>query len=79
MERPTHNMSNLFAQLGLANDEAAIAQFIATHKPLAGNVLLHQAGFWSASQACFLCEAIRDDADWAEIADDLNAELRAPH
>ncbi len=79
MERPTHNMSNLFAQLGLANDEAAISQFIATHKPLAGNVLLHQASFWNASQAGFLCEAIRDDADWAEIADELNAELRAPH
>ncbi len=79
MERPIHNMSNLFAQLGLANDEAAIAQFIATHKPLAGNVPLHQASFWSASQASFLCEAIRDDADWSEIADELSAELRAPH
>ena len=79
MERPIHNMSNLFAQLGLANDEAAIAHFIATHKPLAGNVLLHQASFWSPSQAGFLCEAIRDDADWAEITDELSAVLRAPH
>ena len=79
MERPTHTMSNLFAQLGLANDETAIAQFIATHKPLAGSVPLHQASFWNASQAGFLCEAIRDDADWAEITDELSAVLRAPH
>lgn len=79
MERPIHNMSNLFAQLGLANDKEAIAQFIATHHPLAGNVQLHQAHFWSASQADFLCEAIRDDADWAEIADELSVELRAKH
>ena len=79
MERPTHNMSNLFAQLGLANDETAIARFIATHQPLPGSVLLHQAHFWSASQASFLCEAIRDDADWAEIADELSAELHAHH
>lgn len=37
MERPTHNMSNLFAQLGLAKDEAAIAYFSATHQPLAAS------------------------------------------
>jgi hypothetical protein len=79
MERPIHTMSNLFAQLGLANDDAAIAQFIKTHQPLPGSVQLHQADFWTASQASFLCEAIRDDADWAEIADELSAELRAHH
>ena len=76
MERPVHKMSNLFAQLGLANDDAAIARFIATHRPLAEAVKLHEADFWSPSQASLLCEAIRDDADWAEVVDELNVEFR---
>jgi len=79
MERPGHNMSNLFAQLGQANDEAAIASFIEKHSPLADDVQLHEAAFWTPSQASFLCEVILEDADWAEVADELNAELRARH
>jgi len=78
MERPVHSMSNLFAQLGEANDPAAIARFIETHSPLADNVQLHEARFWTASQAGFLRQSIVDDADWAEITDALNAGLRAP-
>jgi hypothetical protein len=79
MERPVHTFSNLFAQLGQPNDDAAIACFIETHRPLAEDIQLHEASFWSESQACFLRESITQDADWAEIADALNAELRAPH
>lgn len=77
MERPVHTMSNLFAQLGQPNDEAAIARFIASYRPLAAEVRLHEAAFWSPSQAAFLEEAIRDDADWAEVADALNFALHA--
>jgi hypothetical protein len=44
---PVHSMSNLFAQLGEANDPAAIARFIETHKPLPEDVKLHEAAFWS--------------------------------
>ena len=79
MERPVHNMSNLFAQLGQANDEAAIEEFIETHRPLADSVQLHEAAFWTPSQAALLREALLDDADWAEVADELNAQLRAHH
>ncbi len=79
MERPVHNMSNLFAQLGQPNDEAAIARFIESHRPLAEAIQLHEAPFWTASQAGFLREALLQDADWAEVADELNAELRARH
>lgn len=79
MERPQRDMGSLFAQLGEASDEAAIACFIARHGPLEGNVLLHEAAFWTASQAGFLREAILDDAEWAVIVDALNAELHAPH
>ena len=79
MERLEHNMSNLFAQLGQANDEAAIAKFIEAHRPLRNDIQLHEAPFWNLSQACFQREVILEDADWAEVADALNAELRARH
>ena len=79
MERPVHNMTNLFAQLGQADDEAAIVRFIESHRPLPENVQLHEAAFWTPAQACFLREALIEDADWAEVADELNAGLRARH
>ena len=75
MEAPVHSMTNLFAQLGLPNDEASIARFIETHRPLPESVRLSDAPFWSASQAAFLREEIQEDADWAPIIDELNAEL----
>jgi hypothetical protein len=78
MEQPTHSMSNLFAQLGQPCDEPGIATFIAARQPLAGDIRLDEAAFWSASQALFLRQAIGDDADWAEVAEALNSELHAP-
>lgn len=77
MESPIHTLSDLFAQLGLASDEAAIEHFIATHRPLAADVLLSEASFWTPAQAAFLCESLLEDADWAEVIDGLNAELHA--
>jgi len=79
MEQTIHNMSNLFAQLGKPSDEIAILKFIETYAPLAKDVQLHEASFWTSAQATFLYEAIRDDADWAEVADSLNAQLHAGH
>lgn len=77
METPVHSMSSLFAQLGLAADKSAIERFIDTHAPLREEVTLADAPFWSPGQAAFLREAILEDADWAEVIDELNAELRA--
>ncbi|MCK0509485.1 DUF2789 domain-containing protein [Aromatoleum anaerobium] len=77
MELPTHSMSNLFAQLGLPADEAAIERFIASHSPLPENVALADASFWTPAQAAFLREEIGDDADWAEVVDQLNLSLRS--
>lgn len=68
-------MSKLFAQLGEADDRISIERFISAKRPLAGGVLLHEAVFWSLAQASFLREAISDDADWAAVADALNAAL----
>jgi len=79
MEHSTHNMSNLFAQLGQPSDELSITGFIEAHTPLPGGVRLHEASFWSVAQATFLCEALNDDADWAEVADDLNTQLHGRH
>jgi hypothetical protein len=79
MERPVHTLSNLFAQLGQPDDEAAIARFIDAHRPLPDGLQLHEASFWTPAQACFLREAIGEDADWAELVDDLNARLRGGH
>lgn len=75
METPLHSMRNLFAQLGLASDQASIDEFIARHSPLPENMKLADAPFWTPSQAAFLREEILEDADWAEIVDQLNASL----
>ena len=79
MEGFVHNLSNLFAQLGQPNDDASIARFIETHSPLPEGVQLADAAFWTPAQASFLREAILEDADWAEVIDELNNDLRARH
>ncbi|HET6718047.1 MAG TPA: DUF2789 domain-containing protein [Rhodocyclaceae bacterium] len=75
MENQLHTMSNLFAQLGLPSEPAAMDQFIAAHRPLAQGIALYRAPFWSASQRAFLKEEIIEDADWAGVIDELNARL----
>jgi len=76
MNTSFHRFGELFAQLGLPNDAAAIGQFIADHAPLGGATRLEDAPFWTASQAQFLREAVCEDSDWAEAADQLSAALR---
>jgi hypothetical protein len=79
MDSSAFDMGSLFAQLGRDSDETAIAGFIATHGPIAGDVQLHEAAFWTPSQSSFLREALLDDADWAGIVDALNARLHRRH
>jgi len=76
MDKPIHRFSELFAQLGLPADEQAIGQFIATHAPLRADIDLADAPFWTESQAAFLKEEKLEDADWAELVDQLNLALR---
>ncbi len=75
MEATIHSLGNLFAQLGLSSDELAIENFFKTHSSLATNDLLSDAPFWTLAQASFLCEEILNDADWAEVIDQLNVKL----
>jgi hypothetical protein len=77
MESSTHSLSSLFDQLGLASDLMAIESFIKSHSPVATNVLLSDALFWTTAQASFLCEEIHNDADWAEVIDQLNTRLHS--
>ena len=76
MDKPIHHFSELFAQLGLPADEQAIRQFIETHSPLRADIDLADAPFWTDSQAAFLKEEKLEDADWAELVDQLNLARR---
>lgn len=76
MEKSFHRFTELFKQLGLASDPREIEAFILQHAPLHESILLYDASFWSPSQARFLREEVLLDADWAEIVDQLNKDLR---
>ena len=78
MDCSTHRFSELFAQLGLPTDDAGIEAFLHQHSPLAADIELENAPFWNPAQAAFLREEWREDADWAELVDQLNLALRAP-
>ncbi|KWR90776.1 DUF2789 domain-containing protein [Cupriavidus sp. IDO] len=78
MDQTFHRFSELFAQLGLPSDEQGIRAFLAAHSPLPDDVMLADAPFWTPAQATLLREEIQEDADWAEIVDQLNAALRSP-
>jgi hypothetical protein len=77
LDTSIHNVSNLFAQLGLASDQSFIDSFIKSHSPLDKNILLSDAPFWTLEQATFLNEEILNDADWAESIDQLNKKLHS--
>jgi hypothetical protein len=69
-------MSHLFEQLGLDASEQAIARFIQAHQ-LAAGVALADAPCWNAGQRQFLAEQLKEDAQWAEVVDQLNEALHA--
>ncbi|HEY1028330.1 MAG TPA: DUF2789 domain-containing protein [Pseudomonas sp.] len=77
METPVHDLPALFKQLGLPNDAASINAFISTHSPLPAGRSLADAAFWSPAQAALLREEILEDADWAEVIDQLNLRLHS--
>ncbi len=76
MEKAFHHFNELFAQLGLPSDEAGIRRFITRHRPLTPELRLADAPCWNETQARFLREAIAQDADWAELVDQLDLALR---
>lgn len=74
MENGSHAFSELFAQLGLSSEEDDIRRFIAEHA-LPEHTRLPDAAFWTATQAAFLRESWKADADWAAVIDQLNISL----
>lgn len=73
-----HRFSELFQQLGFPSDVESIRRFVISHSPLDSGVKLENASFWTEAQAELLREEILQDADWAEVTDQLNAALRGP-
>jgi len=76
MESPIHNLPALFKQLGLSDDAVDIDKFIAAHSPLKPELHLADAFFWSEGQRQLLQDEILEDADWAEVIDQLDVLLR---
>lgn len=74
MMLPENTLASLFEQLGLPSATEEIDRFIAEHR-LEDTQKLHEADFWTPSQASFLQEAIEKDASWSEVVDDLNLRL----
>ncbi|NVK56593.1 MAG: DUF2789 domain-containing protein [Alteromonadaceae bacterium] len=72
-QRP--DLSDLFVQLGLPADDADIERFISEHRGLKSALPIHEAPFWNKSQADFLRQSLTDDAEWAEVIDELNTRL----
>ncbi|MDQ8038624.1 MAG: DUF2789 family protein [Pedobacter sp.] len=70
MDTGNHDLPALFAQLGLASDQASINLFLISHELPAGTSLA-KAEFWTPSQAKFLADALQEDAEWAEAADEM--------
>lgn len=70
------HFSELFAQLGLPNDDQSIAQFLARHASLPPGVLLPDATFWTPAQATFLRESLSQDSDWCGVVDQLGKALQ---
>ena len=77
MDEHFHRLCDLFRQLGLPDEPAAVESFIAEHRPLPAGMHVCDAPFWSPSQAQFLHEQLMADADWAEVVDDLSLRLSA--
>ena len=67
--------NSLFSQLGLGSSDEEIAEFFETHRGLNKSQHLHEAPYCNESQSAFLKDAIIEDAAWAEVIDQLNAEL----
>ncbi len=76
MESAQHTLKDLFDQLGLPSSPADIEAFAAKTRPLPAAVRLADAPCWTPSQAALLREEIAEDADWAEVVDQLNLMLR---
>lgn len=68
----------LFVQLGLPGDEFSVRRFIRQHRPLAQEVDVLSAPFWSPAQAAVLWKLRRRSPHWCTVLAQLEAALREP-
>lgn len=73
-----HRFSDLFAQLGLPNDEQSIADFLILHTTKEKDFRLPDLPFWTVSQTAFLKESLAQDSEWSGLVDQLSSAMRAP-
>ncbi|SBT16721.1 hypothetical protein MGA5115_00803 [Marinomonas gallaica] len=76
METHEHSLKALFDQLGLDSSEQGIEAFVSENDSIPQGVLLWQAPMWSESQAQMLKQMKDEDADWAEVVDELDLMMR---
>jgi hypothetical protein len=76
MDTTSVSMNQLFAQLGLPDDDDSIRSFVKAHRPLPMTLRLFEAPFWSPSQAGLIKQKLEEDGEWAVLVDTLNAQLR---
>lgn len=76
MEMHQHGMAELFEQLGLGSSAKEMKDFVNSHRQKRDTTPIYEASFWTASQSAFLRQAIEQDADWAELVDQLDVMLR---
>ena len=77
MELIATSLARLFEQLGEASDEQSIEHFVAAHGNLPNDIHLHEASYWSVSQASFLKQAKKLDSAWSQVVDELNVKLHS--
>lgn len=75
MDVSPKTLHTLFDQLGLPADDTSIDAFVAAHGPIKHDGPIWEAAFWTPAQARFLKEAWEEDADWAEVVDELSVLL----
>lgn len=75
MDTTTPTLQTLFDQLGLNSDQDSIDAFVEQHGPLADDVKVSEADFWTDTQQKFLKDQMQLDAEWAPAVDELNALL----
>ncbi|GHB75983.1 hypothetical protein GCM10008107_26790 [Psychrosphaera saromensis] len=76
MDTSVHDITALFAQLGLDNTPAGIENFIKT-SVIADGVAIENAEFWNVAQASFIADSLQEDSDWSEVIDQLDTMLRS--
>lgn len=77
MDKAIHHFSDLFAQLGLPNDAASIADYVTRHQAISAFMRLPDAPNWTPTQSQFLKESLLQDSDWTGLVDQLSVALQA--